>query len=346
MTGGYQNNILQALGGSLLDVPPIWMMRQAGRYLPEYRELRTKAATFMDFCFNPKMTVEATLQPIRRFDLDAAIIFSDILVIPHRLGQTVSFETGKGPMLEPITAETGLSVLKGQIDLESLSPVFEALQLVRAQLPASKALIGFCGAPWTVASYMIAGHGTPDQAPARLFAYSHPELFAELIDRLVDASIDYLCKQVDAGADVLQIFDSWAGVLPVLEFDKWSLQPITRLVEEVKKRHPDTPIIAFPRGAGTHLTRFAELAGVDCIGLDTSAELAWAAAHIQPKKCVQGNLDPLALVAGGAELDKSIDQILDALGSGPFIFNLGHGIVPQTPIANVERMLARVRGRS
>ncbi len=318
-------------------------MRQAGRYLPEYRELRTKTDTFMNFCFSPTLTVEATLQPIRRFGFDAAIIFSDILVIPHQLGQSVSFEQGVGPRLEPITAELGLSVLAEELDVESLSPVFEAISTVRTTLPRETALIGFCGAPWTVASYMIAGRGTPDQAPARLFAYRHPDLFSKLIERLVRASVVYLSRQIEAGADTVQIFDSWAGVLPVREFEKWSFGPVTQIAREVKALHPEVKVIAFPRGAGVHLERFATVKEIDCLGLDTAVDPSWASKTIKPHTCVQGNLDPLALAAGGRGLDMAIDDILEAFGSDNFIFNLGHGIIPETPIAHVEHLVSRVR---
>lgn len=339
-----QGSFLDALNGKITPVPPIWLMRQAGRYLAEYRELRTRADSFMDFCFTPALAVEATLQPIRRFGFDAAIIFSDILVIPHQLGQKVSFEKGIGPQLDPISAGTGLSDLAEELDLEGLSPVFEAISTVRSLLPRETGLIGFCGAPWTVASYMIAGRGTPDQAPARLFAYRHPEIFSELIERLIRASVAYLSRQIEAGADAVQIFDSWAGVLPVLEFDKWSFGPVSRIAAGVKAVHPDAKVIAFPRGAGVHLERFAEVSVIDCLGLDTSVVPEWAAEKVQSRTCVQGNLDPLVLAAGGYELDRSIDVILETFGQKNFIFNLGHGIIPETPVAHVERLVARVRG--
>jgi uroporphyrinogen decarboxylase len=324
------------------DRPPIWLMRQAGRYLPEYRSLRAKAPSFLEFCYNPDLATEATLQPIRRFGFDAAIVFSDILVAPDALGVNVSFESGEGPRLEPVDTPERFARLRPTIDLARLAPVFETIGRVRAELKGETPLIGFCGAPWTVASYMVAGRGTPDQAPARLLAYRDPVLFSALIDRLSEASIDYLSAQIAAGVQAVQIFDSWAGVLPGPEFRRWCFAPVSRIVAEVKRRHPETPIIAFPRGAGMHLSQFALESGADVIGLDTAVDLATAAA-VQKLKPVQGNLDPLALLAGGAALDGAVDNILSALGGGPLIFNLGHGVLPDTPIAHVEQLMRRIR---
>jgi uroporphyrinogen decarboxylase len=335
--------LISAIDGEKTDRIPIWLMRQAGRYLPEYRALRQKAPSFMEFCWNPKLTVEATLQPIERFGFDAAIIFSDILVIPHVLGQSVEFESGLGPRLDPITAESGISKLAGEIDLEKLSPVFEAISEVRRRLSKDVALIGFCGAPWTVASYMIAGRGTPDQAPARLFAYQHRSTFEQLIDLLTHSSIEYLSRQIEAGAEVVQIFDSWAGVLPTAEFRNWCLEPVEKIAMEIKSRYPDVRIIGFPRGGGQQLPDFLKSSNIDCLGLDTSVNLKWVAQHVQPYKCVQGNLDPLALASGGEALDRGIDLIKKSLGNMPFVFNLGHGIIPQTPIDNVVRLVDRIR---
>ncbi len=335
---------LAALAGERQPRPPIWLMRQAGRYLPEYREIRARAASFLDFCYTPAATVEATLQPIRRFGFDAAILFSDILVLPDALGQSVSFETGEGPRLDPIKDAEGFSRLRPEPDWEKLAPAFETLDRLKTALPGDVALIGFCGAPWTVASYMIAGRGTPDQAPARLFAYRHPELFAALIDRLVDASAEYLIRQIAAGAEAVQIFDSWAGVLPPAEFERWCVAPIAALAAKVKARAPDAPIIAFPRGAATELSKFAGMSGVAAIGLDTAVEPVAAIAALPGGVALQGNLDPLALIAGGAALDEGIDRVLAGFRSRAHIFNLGHGILPETPIAHVERMMARVRG--
>jgi len=334
---------LAALAGQRQPRPPVWLMRQAGRYLPEYREIRARAASFLDFCYTPAFTVEATLQPIRRFGFDAAILFSDILVVPDALGQTVSFESGEGPRLDPITDAEGLSRLKAEPDWQKLSPVFETLDRLKTALPGDVALIGFCGAPWTVASYMIAGRGTPDQAPARLIAYRQPNLFAALIDRLVEASAEYLARQIAAGAEAVQVFDSWAGVLPPAEFERWCVKPVAALVAKVKAKAPKTPVIAFPRGAATQLAKFAGMAGVSAIGLDTAVEPAAAVAALPGDLALQGNLDPLALVAGGAALDEGIDRVLQGFGSRAHIFNLGHGILPETPVAHVERMMARVR---
>ena len=334
---------LSALAGERQKRPPIWLMRQAGRYLPEYREIRAKAPSFLDFCYTPAWTVEATLQPIRRFGFDAAILFSDILVVPDALGQTVSFETGEGPRLDPIKDAEGFSRLRDEPNWERLSPAFETLDRLKTALPAEVALIGFCGAPWTVASYMIAGRGTKEQEPARLFAYRHPDLFAALIDRLVDASAGYLIRQIGAGAEAVQIFDSWAGVLPPAEFERWCVAPMAALIAKVKAQAPDTPVIAFPRGAATQLGKFAGMKGVSCVGLDTAVEPSVAAAAL-PGVALQGNLDPLALVAGGAGLEEGIDRVLAGFEGRAHVFNLGHGILPETPLAHVERMMARVRG--
>jgi uroporphyrinogen decarboxylase len=335
---------IQALDGQSNKIPPLWMMRQAGRYLPEYREIRATVPTFLDFCYSPKLATEATLQPIRRFGFDAAILFSDILVVPDAFGQKVSFEQGEGPRLPPISDAAGLAALKEEIDLEKLSPVFEAIQLIKRALPSETSLIGFCGAPWTVASYMIAGKGTPDQKPARLFAYQNPELFQRLIDLLVRGSIDYLERQFAAGVESVQIFDSWAGVLPQNEFEKWCLKPILAIVEGLKARVPHARIIAFPRGVGSHLEAFTSHPGINALSLDTSADVNWVAREVQSKKTVQGNLDPFALIAGGRALDESVDRIKKAFDGKPYIFNLGHGILPETPIAHVEQLVARVRG--
>jgi uroporphyrinogen decarboxylase len=318
-------------------------MRQAGRYLPEYRAMRATAPSFLDFCYTPKLTVEATLQPIRRFGFDAAILFSDILVIPDALGQAVSFEAGEGPRLDPITTAEGFGRLRRDIDTVKLQPVFDTISELKVKLPREVALIGFCGAPWTVASYMVAGRGTPDQAPARLLAYRQPELFAALIDRLVDVSADYLIRQFAAGVEAVQIFDSWAGVLPTGEFERWCLEPLAAIVQKVRAVVPDGKIIAFPRQAGTRLEEVAQMKGLAAIGLDTALDPGWAASKVQSLLPVQGNLDPLALIAGGRALDAGIDRILEAFEGRPHIFNLGHGILPETPIEHVERLVARVR---
>ena len=335
---------LAALAGERQKTPPIWLMRQAGRYLPEYRELRARAPTFLDFCYDPALAVEATLQPIRRFGFDAAILFSDILVIPDALGQRVSFETGDGPRLDPVGDAEGVENLRHEPNWRRLAPVFEALDRIKTALPKETALIGFCGAPWTVASYMIAGRGTLDQAPARLFAYRHPDLFARLIDRLVDASAEYLRRQFAAGADAAQIFDSWAGVLPPAEFDRWCVRPIKAIAAKVRAGAPGARLIAFPRGAGTQLAKFGALADIDAIGLDTAADPRAAIAVLPERLALQGNLDPLALVAGGRRLDEEIGRVKRGFETRAHIFNLGHGVLPETPIEHVERLVARVRG--
>jgi len=333
--------LLRVLAGSREAVPPLWLMRQAGRYLPEYRGIRAKAASFLDLCFDAKRAAEITLQPVRRFGFDAAILFSDILVVPHVLGQPVTF--AEGPRLDPLKDPSALKTLRSEIDHTALEPVYEAIALVKRELPARVALLGFCGAPWTVAAYMIAGCGTVDQLPARLFAYRHYEAFAKLIDLLVEASTGYLIRQFQAGADAAQIFDTWAGVLPGAEFRRWCIEPCRRIVAGVREAIPGAKIIGFPRGAASELECYLEAVAVDAIGLDWTVELGFARERVQTRRPVQGNLDPLALVAGGAALDRSIDTILEALSRGPFIFNLGHGVSPETPIAHVEQLVARVR---
>jgi uroporphyrinogen decarboxylase len=335
--------ILDVLAGRRTERPPVWMMRQAGRYLPEYRELREQAGSFLDLCFTPSLAAEVTLQPVRRFNLDAAILFSDILVVPHALGQKVSFAAGEGPQLEPVVSPDSVAKLSRRIDLGSLAPVFETIRLVRAGLPRNVALLGFCGAPWTVATYMVAGHGTPDQAPARLFAYGEPKKFAELVSILIDASVEYLAEQFAAGVDAVQLFDTWAGVLSPEEFARWCIAPARHIVEGLRQRVPGAKIIGFPRGAGASLVRYVDAVAVDAVGLDWTVDRAFAREEVQSRRPVQGNLDPLALLAGGAALDEGVDAVLAAFADGPFIFNLGHGILPETPIAHVERMLARVR---
>jgi uroporphyrinogen decarboxylase len=322
----------------------MWLMRQAGRYLPEYRALREKAGSFLDLCFNPELAAEVTLQPIRRFGFDAAILFSDILVVPHALGQQVSFAAGEGPRLAPVIGRDGLETIAGKIDLEALRSVFETIRIVRTELPQDVALLGFCGAPWTVATYMVAGCGTPDQAPARLFAYRYPEIFGKLVDILIEASVDYLAAQLEAGVDAVQLFDTWAGVLGPDEFARWCVAPAKQIVAGLRRRVPGAKIIGFPRGAGTLLKAYVESVDVDAVGLDWMIDRGFARDEIQRRRPVQGNVDPLALLAGGAALDRETDAALRGLGDGPLIFNLGHGILPETPIAHVEQMIARVRG--
>src|SRR5947199_1537706 len=320
------------------------MMREAGRYLAEYREVRAKAGGFLDLCFTPEFAAEVTLQPIRRFNFDAAIIFSDILVVPYALGRSVRFEVGEGPRLDPLDTPDKVATLSRAADFAKLEPVYEALRRVRRELDPAIALIGFCGAPWTVATYMVAGQGTPDQAPARMMAYRHPDAFADIIDVLVENSIQYLLGQLAAGADALQLFDTWAGVLPPREFQRWSVEPTRRIVKGVRAQVPDAKIIGFPRGAGALLPGYVETTGVDAVSIDWAAEPSLIRERVQTRVAVQGNLDPLALIAGGAALDRGIDEVLEDYAKGRLIFNLGHGIQPETPIAHVEQMVRRVRG--
>ena len=337
--------LLNVLNGQTEKVPPIWLMRQAGRYLPEYRATRTEAGSFLDLCYNPELATEVTLQPIRRFGFDGAILFSDILVVPDALGRSVRFVQGEGPQLDPI-APSEIAALDPEQVLSKLTPVFETVESIRSSLPDETTFLGFCGAPWTVATYMIAGHGTPDQAPARLFARQEPEAFQALIDVLVEASILYLIKQLKSGADAVQIFDSWAGVLDDALFLSASQEPIARIVKGVRAEIPDAKIIGFPKGAGQRLPGFIEATGVNAVGLDWTVPLDWARDEIQPKCALQGNLDPTLLITGGAALDEAIDRIMEAWSGGPFIFNLGHGITPQGDIDLVHRLIERVRSYS
>lgn len=333
--------LLEVMKGQNVFPPPVWMMRQAGRYLPEYREMRKRAGSFLDLCYNPDFAVEVTLQPIRRFGFDAAILFSDILVIPHALGRDLRFEEGVGPLMTPLD-ENDVSTLDSSHLHHRLSPVYETVRRVRKELPSETTLIGFCGAPWTVATYMIAGRGTPDQAPARLFGYKSPEAFAQLLDVIASCSADYLIRQIDAGADVVQIFDSWAGVLDEVSFERWCVRPVAEIVKRVRKKHPHVPIIGFPKGAGSLYADYRERTGVTALGLDWTVPME-AAQILQKAGPVQGNLDPMRLLAGGRALEEGVDAILAGLGGGPLIFNLGHGITPQTPIEHVERMVKKVR---
>ncbi len=336
-----QRKILDVLRGETVFPPPVWMMRQAGRYLPEYRETRKQAGSFLDLCYNPDLAVEVTLQPIRRFGFDASILFSDILVVPHALGRDLRFEEGRGPLLTPIDA-SGIAKLETSGFHDHLAPVYETVRRLRRELPDETTLLGFCGAPWTVATYMIAGHGTPDQAPARMFALEQPEAFSALTDCLADCSADYLIRQIDAGADAVQIFDSWAGVLDELSFERWCVKPVARMVAKVREKHPDTPIIGFPKGAGALYAGYRRETGVTALGLDWTVPLG-TARRLQAEGAVQGNLDPLRLIAGGEALHEGVDAIVEALRHGPFIFNLGHGITPKTPVEHVEAMLKRIR---
>jgi uroporphyrinogen decarboxylase len=317
-------------------------MRQAGRYLPEYRALRAKADSFLALCFDPVLATEVTLQPVRRFDFDAAILFSDILVVPFALGRRVDFVEGSGPRLDPIDVD-GVERLDSRLVVDRLHPVLEVTGRVRAELAADKTMIGFAGAPWTVATYMIAGRGTLDQALALQFAARSADAMQILTDVLVEATVDYLVAQIRAGADVVQIFDTWAGALSGEDFDRWCVQPTAAIVQAVKANEPEARIIGFPKGIGERLEHYATHTGVDGLSLDATVPLSQAA-RLQSHVVVQGNLDPEVLVEGGDRLDRAVDDILAALGGGRFIFNLGHGILPQTPVGHVERLVKRVRG--
>lgn len=334
--------LLATVLGQRQTRPPIWIMRQAGRYLPEYRQVRIKARNFLDLCYSPELAAEVTLQPLRRFPLDAAILFSDILVIPDALGQPVRFEAGEGPVLDPVLPTT-IGALRPEKALEHLAPVLETLRRVRGALAPDKTLIGFCGSPWTVATYMIGGRGSSDQAAARLFALRHPDAFAALIDMLVETSVDYLVAQFEVGADVVQLFESWALNLDDAAFEARVIGPNKRIVDGVRARVPDAPIIGFPRGAAGNLARYAAQTGVNALGLDYATPLAFAAQSLPVTLPVQGNLDPLRLVAGGRQLDERIDAIISAFAERPHIFNLGHGIVPETPIEHVMQLVERVK---
>jgi uroporphyrinogen decarboxylase len=329
------------LAGASSFPPPIWMMRQAGRYLPEYREVRQKAGSFLDLCYNPDLAVEVTLQPIRRFGFDASILFSDILVVPHALGRDLRFEEGRGPLMTPIN-EDEIERLDGGRFHVNLAPVYETVTRLRRELPDETTLIGFCGAPWTVATYMIAGQGTPDQAPARLFAYRSPEAMRRLLAILADHSAAYLKRQIAAGADVVQIFDSWSGVLDETSFEAFCVGPVRRMIAAVKQEYPEVPIIAFPKGAGARYGAYRGKTDATALGLDWTVPLSLAK-RLQAEGPVQGNLDPLRLVAGGRALDDGVEAILSELGRGSLVFNLGHGITPETPIDHVEQMIRRVR---
>ena len=322
------------------EAPPIWVMRQAGRYLPEYRKVRKRAGSFLDLCYTPDLAAEVTLQPIRRFGFDAAILFSDILVIPDAMRRGVRFEEGRGPLLKPIGRDEVDGLTTDVMD--HLAPVLETVSILRRELPEDTTLLGFCGAPWTVATYMVAGHGTPDQMPARLFALKHPDAMQTMIDRLVDASAAYLVAQLRAGADAVKIFDSWAGVLDEDQFTRWCVEPVRRIVEAVRTEVPGAPIIGFPRNAGALYEGYRERTGVDMVALDWSVPLAQAKA-LQGEGPVQGLLDPARLIAGGSALNDGIDRILDVLADGPFAFNLGHGVTPQTPPDHMAQLVERVQ---
>jgi uroporphyrinogen decarboxylase len=336
-------SLLETLHGRKTERMPIWLMRQAGRYLPEYRALRAKAKNFLDFCYSPDLAVEATLQPIRRYDLDAAILFSDILVVPHGLGQKVWFEEGVGPLLDPIAGTDELKRFETARMVEALAPVYETLRRLKKELPEDRTLIGFAGAPWTLASYMIEGGSSRDFAKAKLWAYGRPESFQKLTDLLVDAVATHLEAQVAAGAEALQIFDSWAGALDTTAMRRWSLEPIQAIVARLKRTVPHVPVIVFPRGVATGYREFAEAGIGHAISLDQHVDPVWARDAVQSKTVVQGNLDPRWLVIGGEGMRQAIQRILDTLGKGPLVFNLGHGCVPETPPEHVAELIATVR---
>jgi uroporphyrinogen decarboxylase len=336
--------ILRVLAGETPTVPPVWLMRQAGRYLPEYRELRAKTGGFLDLCYTPEIAAEATLQPIRRFGMDAAILFSDILVVPQALGQALWFETGEGPRLEPIREARAVAALRPDGVTARLQPVYRTIGLVKADLPPRVALIGFAGAPWTVATYMVEGGSSRDFAAIKAWAAAAPDEFARLIDRLVGATIAHLLAEIAAGVEIVQLFDTWAGIVPAEAFERWVIAPTRRIVEALHREHPNIPIIGFPRGIGALYPRYFAETGVTALSIDAGVPLDFAAATLQKMGAIQGNLDPRLLVTGGAMLDEAVSAILGALGQGPFIFNLGHGVLPETPLAHVSRLLELIRG--
>jgi len=337
-------SVLRALNGETLERPPFWFMRQAGRYLSEYRALRSDAGSFLDLCYNSDLAAEVTLQPIDRFGMDAAILFADILLIPQGLGCQLDYREGEGPVLSPIRSAEELSKLSLSGLHDQVGPVYETVRKVRAGLSDDKTLIGFAGSPWTVATYIVEGGGSTDHANTRRWAYVDPVGFGKLIDLLIEATVQYLGEQIKAGADALQLFDTWAGILSETGFQKWCVEPTARIVAALKQDYPDIPIIGFPRAAGPRLAGYAEKTGVAAVGLDYSMPLEWARDHVQKKVTLQGNLDPLLLLAGGDAMLKEAERILKILGQGPFIFNLGHGIVPQTPVEHVRALADLLRG--
>ena len=336
--------ILKALAGEKQKVPPIWMMRQAGRYLPEYRETRARAGDFLSLCYNSELAAEVTLQPIKRYGFDASILFADILLLPQALGADLWFVTGEGPRLSTVQTQLDFENLRKPEEInETLNPVYETVKILSKELPKETTLIGFAGAPWTVATYMVAGRGTPDQAPAHLLKNENPELFDNLINLLVEGTIEYLSHQINAGAEVIKIFDSWAGSLKGNDFDKYALEPCKKIISALKSKYPQTPIIAFPRQAGDRYIDFAKQTGADCLALDDSVSADWIAQNVQADGCVQGNLASSHMVSGGKELIKETKKIVKALSNGPHIFNLGHGITPDADPNNVQIMIDAIR---
>jgi len=337
--------ILRALAGEAQEVPPVWMMRQAGRYLPEYRATRAEAGDFLSLCYNSELATEVSLQPIRRYGFDGAILFADILLVPQALGADLWFVTGEGPRLSTITSQAEFDALKPAAEIhETLAPIYQTVRNLSGALPSETALIGFAGAPWTVATYMIAGRGTPDQGPAHELKEGHPAVFEALIARLTDATIEYLSAQITAGAECVKLFDSWAGSLKGTDFDRYVTAPATRIVAELKARHPGIPIIVFPRQADEKYVGFHAATGADCVALDDSVTPEWAAEHVQVSGCVQGNLASSHMVTGGEALVRETRRIVEAFRKGPHIFNLGHGITPDADPDNVQRMIDTVRG--
>ncbi len=336
--------ILRALAGETLPNPPIWMMRQAGRYLPEYRATRAQAGDFLSLCYTPDLAAEVTLQPIRRYGFDAAILFADILLVPQALGADLWFVTGEGPRLSTITSQAELDALKPEADIrETLAPIYETVRILRRELPQETTLIGFAGAPWTVATYMIAGRGTPDQGPAHALKNEAPDVFEALIKKITAATIDYLSQQIQAGAEVVKIFDSWAGSLKGADFERFAVAPCREITQALKAKHPDVPVIGFPREAGDGYIGFHQATGVDCVALDNSVSADWAASNVQKNGCVQGNLASSHMVTGGQALVDETRAIVKALSGGPHIFNLGHGITPDADPDNVALMIETVR---
>ena len=335
--------VLAVLNGERRDPVPMWMMRQAGRYLPEYRKLRDEKGSFLNLVYDPEAAAEITLQPLERFPaLDAAILFSDILIIPFAIGQNLSFVTGEGPRLTPPLIDTALDELTACP--ARLDPIYQTVGKVRTRLAPGKTLIGFAGSPWTVATYMVAGQGSREQAEARRLGYTDTSKFADIIDRIEQATLDYLSGQIEAGVDAVQLFDSWAGALSPAQFEKWVIAPTARIVEALKARHEHVPVIGFPKGAGGKLGAYARETGVAAISLDETVDPVWAAKELKAGLPLQGNLDPLALLAGGEAMHFAVRRILDAFAGRPHIFNLGHGILQETPIENVEQLIALVKG--
>lgn len=336
--------LLTVLRGERRDPPPLWLMRQAGRYLPEYRALRAEKGGFLDLVYDPAAAAEVTLQPLRRFPFDGAILFSDILIVPHAIGQDLWFEAGEGPRLAPTMA--GARIRDLEPAMERLAPIYETVRGVKAQLSPQTTFLGFAGSPWTVATYMIAGQGSREQAEARRLAYSDPAKMDAILDLIANVTVDYLSGQIEAGVDAVQLFDSWSGSLAPAQFERFVIARTAWIVDQLKRRHPDTPIIGFPKGAGGKLGAYARETGVDAIGLDESVDPAWADRELPGGLPVQGNLDPLALLAGGVPMAEAVGRILDALGGRPHIFNLGHGIGQETPIAHVEQLVELVKGKA